>query len=146
MMVLDAIRAQRDAEVWAIIEGLLNERGAANTREIAAALGLTMAATQKRLRDLRDMGDIRHGPMRSGSNIHTWVLVTDQDAAETDRIQPLLTKAVQIGIFNRDPLMHALYGIPRGLLAAEARCVGCQQPQGEPHDSGCIFASLTIGG
>lgn len=103
-------RAQRDAEVWQKIEALLTATKTASTREIAEAIGLSIAATHKRLVALRDLQDVRNVPPCRGSSVQAWALCTDADAFFGDRIGPILTKAVQLGSLRRDPLVAALFG------------------------------------
>lgn len=131
-----SFRAQRDAEVWEKIEALLRLRNAATTREISEAIGLSPAATYKRLVALLELEEVRIVAPQRGSSVQSWALCTEADAALARRVGPLITKAVQTGGVRRDPLVAALFGEPR--------CVSCHEPQGALHREGCMFNGLDI--
>ncbi len=128
---------QRAEAAWTAIESELRKREIATTAELAAVLGLSPSATQSRLNDLREMGEVRFAESR-GKKIRAWALGAEEFVVRAEQMRPTITKAVQLGSFTRDPLVAALFGF------CSARCVGCHSPQGAPHEEGCVFVGVDI--
>jgi hypothetical protein len=131
-------RDEQSEAVWAAITADLTEHRGATTREVADRIGLSPAATQARLYELRELGEVRFGPNKHGSRGRTWILGAEDFAARAEQLTPTIIKATQLGIFQRDPLVAALFG------DVEARCVSCARPQGSPHADGCVFDGVNI--
>lgn len=107
----EASRDKQSEAVWnAITVDLAEHRSGATTREIADRIGLSAASTQARLYELREMGEVRFGPMRHGRRYRTWLLGAEEFAARAEQLKPTIVKASQLGCFQRDPLVAALFG------------------------------------
>lgn len=104
-----AARMQHTAAIWDAIEQALRARSIATTREIADAVGLSPSQAQARLMDLREMGEVRHATL-PGRAVRAWSLGAEEFAARAEHMAPLVTKARQLGTFQRDPLVAALFG------------------------------------
>lgn len=104
-----AARMQHTAAIWDAIEEALRVRSIATTREIADAVGLSPSQALARLMDLREMGEVRHAAL-SGRAVRAWSLGAEEFAARAERMAPVITKAQQLGTFQRDPLVAALFG------------------------------------
>lgn len=137
-VIAHSFRMQQNEQAWSAIESVLRKRTSATTKEIADAVGLSPASTIARLRELRELGEVRFGEPRGRSTIRTWSLGAEDFAVRAEQMMPTITKAAQLGIFQRDPLVAALFGYGR------ARCVSCEQPEGVPHADDCAFAGLNI--
>jgi hypothetical protein len=87
---------------------------------------------------LRELGEVRFAPQGRRSKVRAWMLGAEDHVARAEQMTPTITKATQLGIFQRDPLVAALFG------AGQARCVSCEQPEGAPHADDCAFAGLNI--
>lgn len=133
-----SFRAQQNERAWSAIESLLTRRRLATTEEIAEAIGLSPSSTIARLRELRELGEVRFGEARGRSTIRTWSLGAEEFAAQAEQMKPIITKATQLGIFQRDPLVAALFG------AGQPRCVSCWALQGEEHGEHCMFVGVNI--
>jgi len=132
-----SFRMQQTEAAWAAIESVLRRLRIATTREIADAIDRSPSATQVRLHELRELGEVRFAtPV--GKKVRAWSLGAEDDVARAEQMTPTITKATQLGIFQRDPLVAALFG------AGQARCVSCEQPEGTPHADDCAFAGLNI--
>jgi DNA-binding Lrp family transcriptional regulator len=129
---------QQNEQAWSAIESVLRKRTVATTKEIADAIGLSPASAIARLRELRELGEVRFGAARGRSTIRTWSLGAEDFALRAEQMMPTIIKATQLGIFQRDPLVAALFG------DGQARCVGCRQAQGAPHIAGCVFVGVSI--
>ncbi|MQA39013.1 winged helix-turn-helix domain-containing protein [Rugamonas aquatica] len=137
-VVPQSFRTQQNELAWSAIESVLRKFGAATTKEIADAIGLSPASAIARLRELRELGEVRFGAARGRSTIRTWSLGAEDFIERAEQMMPTITKATQLGIFQRDPLVAALFG------DGQARCVSCNQPQGALHGEGCVFVSINI--
>lgn len=104
-----SVRIQQTGAIWDAIEQALRARSIATTREIADAVGLSPSQAQARLMDLREMGEVRHATL-PGRAVRAWSLGAEEFAARAERMAPLITKARQLGTFQRDPLVAALFG------------------------------------
>ena len=133
-----ALREIQTAAILGAIEATLSDSPGSTTREIAQSIGLTPAAALARLSELRELGEVRFAAPREGSKLRTWECGAEDFVMRAEQMTPTVVKAEQLGIFSRDPLVAALFG------ASQARCVSCEQPQGEPHSPGCVFDGLDM--
>jgi hypothetical protein len=133
-----AARQLRTELVWDSIQAAMAGAGPLNVSAIARRAGLSQHVVLQRLLELRQLGEVRHGPDVDGVRGRTWMLGAEDFAARAESMAPTLTRAVQLGIFQRDPLVAALFG------PTVPRCVSCEQPQGKPHAAGCVFSGANI--
>jgi hypothetical protein len=134
----NSIRMQNTEAVWSAIASVLRRLNIATTREIADAIDRSPSATQMRLNELRELGEVRFATVRRSTKVRAWTLGAEDHIARAEQMTPTITKATQLGIFQRDPLVAALFG------AGKARCVSCEQPEGTPHADDCAFVGLNI--
>lgn len=113
-------RAQQNERAWSAIESTLRKQSQATTREIADAVGLSPASTIARLRELRELGEVRFGPGRKGSTVRTWALGAEEFIEQAEQMKPKIIPATQLGLFQRDPLVAALFGSPMPKNALQA--------------------------
>jgi hypothetical protein len=133
-----SVRLQQAEAAWDAIESVLRRMRSATTREIAAAIDRSTSTTQARLLELRELGEVRLLEPRGSAKVRVWLLGAEDHIMAAEQMKPTITKAVQLGIFQRDPLVAALFG------AGQALCVSCEQPEGAPHADDCAFAGLSI--
>lgn len=103
----DAREAQ-DAAVWAAIEAALKTAARLPTSAVARQIGMSVSSTRDRLMDLRQLGEVRMHLV--GTRGCTWSLGAEPFAERAEKLVPLLTRARQLGTFQRDPLVAALFG------------------------------------
>lgn len=103
-------REVQDAAVWAAIEAALKTAARLPTSAVARHIGLSVSSTRDRLLDLRQLGEVRMHVV--GTRGCTWSLGAEPFAERAEKLVPLLTRAQQLGTFQRDPLVAALFGGP----------------------------------
>lgn len=127
------------------IEQIVKIAGRSSPRAIADKTGLAPREVTRFLRQLCRDGVLHlvakasdvHGARRDALYAHGPEPL-DEDGDAGMGFTQLVVSDWQSGTHTRDPMVAAMFGPPRGV----PRCVGCNQPQGEPHARGFQFNGL----